>query len=161
MAKNNKRIISAIVSIVLAAVMSVSAFAEDIPVIDMGTFHNVYHGNSGGNDPGNNDHCLGEISLEAHVELEGSDLEDEMFNFTLYEGSVSDENIVCRAKNDSNGKISFGKIKIYDVSEPITYIAVMDKYENVTSEEYTLKKVVELGIDNDGSIKVVSVKEAE
>ncbi len=161
MANNNKRIVSVIISLMLTAVMSVSAFAEDIPVIDMGTFHNVYHGNSGGNDPGSNDQCLGEISLEAHVELEGKDLEDEMFNFTLYEDSVSDEHVVCGAKNDANGKISFGKIKIYDISEPITYIAVMDKHKDVTAEEYILKNVVKLGLNDDGSIKVVSVKEAE
>ncbi|MBQ7724715.1 MAG: hypothetical protein IJT63_03800, partial [Lachnospiraceae bacterium] len=41
-----KRITGAMIAAILVITMSFSALAESIPVIDMGTFHNVY--NAGG-----------------------------------------------------------------------------------------------------------------
>ena len=42
-----RKLISAMVVVVMVVAMSLSAFAEDIPVIDMGTFYNVYRGGGG------------------------------------------------------------------------------------------------------------------
>ena len=39
MKNNYKKVVSAILAMVMAVTMGISAYAEDIPVIDMGTFH--------------------------------------------------------------------------------------------------------------------------
>ena len=41
--KHFKKIVAMITMLALIFTMNISAFAETVPVIDMGTFHNIYN----------------------------------------------------------------------------------------------------------------------
>ena len=101
-----------------------------------------------------NNRYIGEISLEAHVELDGSDIEDGMFSFTLYDYGISDDSVIATVGNDSNGLISFGTVKVYDITEPLEFVATMAEDESVTSETDALSRSVTLGLNEDGSLSI-------
>ena len=101
-----------------------------------------------------NNRYIGEISLEAHVELDGADLENEMFSFTLYDDGIADSSEIVTVKNDADGKISFGTIKVYNITEPLSFVAVMTEDDNVTCETESLSKDITLELNEDGSLSV-------
>ena len=101
-----------------------------------------------------NNRYIGEINLKAHVELDGADLEDGMFSFTLYDGGISDTTVITTAKNDADGNIYFGMVKVYDITEPLEFVAVMTKDDSVTCETESLCRTVSLGLNADGAIIV-------
>ena len=101
-----------------------------------------------------NNRYIGEINLEAHVDLEGADLEDEMFSFTLYDYGIADDSIIATAKNDANGLISFGNVKVYDITQQLEFVATMAEDETVTRETESLSKAVTLELNEDGSLSV-------
>ena len=74
-----------------------------------------------------NNRYIGEISLEAHVELDGADLEDGMFSFTLYDYGIADDSVITTARNDANGLISFGNVKVFDITKPLEFVATMEE----------------------------------
>ena len=101
-----------------------------------------------------NNRYIGEISLEAHVDLDGADLEDEMFSFTLYNGGIADDTEIATAKNDADGKISFGTVKVYDITEKLEFVATMSEADNVTCETESLCKDITLELNEDGTLSV-------
>ena len=101
-----------------------------------------------------NNRYIGEVNLEAHVDLDGADLEDEMFSFTLYDYGIADDTVITTARNDSNGLISFGTVKVYDITKPLSFVAAMTEAENVTCETESLCKDITLELNEDGSLKV-------
>ena len=100
-----------------------------------------------------NNRYIGEISFEAHVELDGADLEDGMFSFTLYDYGIADNTVITTARNDSDGLISFGTVKVYDITKPLSFVATMSEGENVTCETESLSKDITLELNEDGSLK--------
>ena len=101
-----------------------------------------------------NNRYIGEISLEAHVDLDGADLEDGMFSFTLYDYGIADDSIIATAKNDATGLISFGTVKVYDITEPLEFVATMTEDESVTCETESLSNAITLELNEDGTLSV-------
>ena len=104
----------------------------------------------------NNNRYLGEVSIVAHVDLDGADLEADMFEFTLYDGGIADSQIITTAKNDATGKISFGNVKIYNPDDGLDVVATMTEPdgENITCETEYLEKGISLELNEDGSLGI-------
>ena len=102
----------------------------------------------------NNNRYIGEIKLESHVELEGAELEDGRFSFTLYDGGIADDSVIATARNDAEGRISFGTVKVYDITKPLEFVATMTEDESVTCETEPLSKDITLELNEDGSLSV-------
>ncbi len=96
-----------------------------------------------------NNRYLGEISVKASVESEGEELKDGEYRFTLYDGEPSEGQALATAKNDKEGNINFGSIKIYKISLPLKYTAVMN---GEGSKAENLEKTFRLGLNSDGSL---------
>lgn len=148
-----KNIIKKTVSLILAAIMTVSmsftALAADIPVIDMGTFHNVYVG-----APSGGGQSLGEFKTKARVVLENGELKADMFTCTLYEVTDSGREKVASVKNDANGTFTFPEISVHDVTKPVKLVAVLGKEENIENKTGDLEKTVYFDLDGNGKLKV-------
>lgn len=144
-----KKTVSLFFAAVMMVTMSFNALAADIPVIDMGTFHNVYVGS-----PSGGDHSLGEFKTRAHVTLENGVLEKGMFTCTLYEVTDSGREKVAAVSNDENGTFTFPEISVHDLSKPVKLVAVLDEKENMKNKTGTLEKTVEFKLDNEGNLKI-------
>ena len=101
-----------------------------------------------------NNRYLGEVSIVAHVDLDGADLEADMFEFTLYDGGIADDTVISTVKNDADGNISFGSVKVYDPSKPLEFVAAMTEDDTVTSETENLNKKITLELNEDGTLSV-------
>lgn len=85
-----KRITAAVITAILMITMSFSAFAEVIPVIDMGTFHNVYTASDGSFNLSEWDHDITNFDENEYIVLE------------KYNGT--DKEITIEGKARKNGK---------------------------------------------------------
>ena len=100
---------------------------------------------------------IGEVEMQAHVELKGAALKDSQFSFTLYGQGTADDNVISRASNDGDGLISFGTMKIQDISDPLEFFVVMDEDMGVITEnagDRCIEKSVRIGLNEDGSLYI-------
>ena len=102
-----------------------------------------------------NNRYIGEVNLEAHVELDGADLEDGMFSYILYDCGIADDSEIATARNDADGKISFGTVKVFDITKPLSFVATMVEDDSVICETESLSRNITLELNEDGSLSVM------
>ncbi len=101
-----------------------------------------------------NNRYIGDVLIQAHVELDGAELEDGMFEFKLYDTGKSDDSLLATATNEYNGLITFGEIKVYDITKELKLVAVMTGNESVSSETEALFRDVMLELNEDGTLSI-------
>ncbi len=143
-----KKIVAMITMLALIFTMNMSAFAETVPVIDMGTFHNVYHA-----DPSPVDFEIGGIMMS----LTGKTLEAEEISFSVTQMDGEDfKNKLsggynATVKNKANGEIAFKPGSFTEAGKYYyTVSAIMPGPTYTTSTAPT--KVTVTIIDDGGSL---------
>ena len=102
--KHFKKIVAMITTLAMVLTMNISAFADTIPVIDMGTFHNVYQA-----APSPVDFEIGGIMMS----LTGKTLEADEISFSVVQMDGEDfknklsGGFSTTVKNKADGEISF------------------------------------------------------
>ena len=97
---------------------------------------------------------LGEVSVTANVELAGRELKKDMLSYRLYNGSETEGNLVAMAKNNADGSISFGRIKVYDTTVPLELKAVQEDKAGVKPSVQRLSASKDIVLEADGSLSV-------
>ena len=102
--KHTKRIVAMIMMLALVLTMNIAAYADTVPVIDMGTFHNIYHAAASSAD-----FEIGGLMIS----LSGKTLEADEISFSVVQMDGEDfknklsGGFTTTVKNAADGEISF------------------------------------------------------
>ena len=102
--KHTKRIVAMIMMLALVLTMNIAAYADTVPVIDMGTFHNIYHAAASSAD-----FEIGGLMMS----LSGKTLEADEISFSVVQMDGEDfknklsGGFTTTVKNAADGEISF------------------------------------------------------
>ncbi|MCR4907550.1 MAG: BspA family leucine-rich repeat surface protein [Lachnospiraceae bacterium] len=158
MKKRIKSITALITAIIMVMTMRLIAFADTAPVIDMGTFHIVYHAL-----PSDENYTVSGIKIT----LEGKELEDQEISLQVEQKETGDFStpltggFTATVKNSAEGTVSFKPGSYTDAGKYYYLVKALmpdEKYSGTVSEAFVTVTVT----DQDGELTPeVDIRNAE
>ena len=152
--KHFKKIVAMITTLAMVLTMNISAFADTIPVIDMGTFHNVYQAT-----PSSVDFEIGGIMMS----LTGKTLEADEISFSVVQMDGEDfkdklsGGFTTTVKNKADGEISFKPGSFTAAGKYYYTVSAIMPGPAYTTSTATTKVTVTITDDNGNLVPSASV----